>query len=141
MSSRRPHLCHKTKPGDQLAPRLPVRKNCDDLTLRLVLACLGPTNHQFTAKEFLVVQFADGALCFLKCLHLNEGETLGTLIVTISNNLCVLNLANAVEQLEKVALRRIEREITYVETRRCHFDRFRFPRRAILRGLLLGDWR
>lgn len=113
--------------------------NFDDLTLRLVVARLGTAHHELAAKEFLVVQFADGAFRFLKCLHLNEGETLGTLIVTIGDNLCVLHLPNAVEELEEVALRRVEGKIAYVETRRCHFDRFGFTRCTIWRGLL-SNW-
>lgn len=113
--------------------------NFDDLTFRLVLARLGTAHHEFAAKEFLVVQFTDGAFRFLECLHLNEGETFGTLIVAIGNNLCVLHLPNAVEELEEVTLRRVEGEIAHVETRRSDFDRFGFTRGALRRTLLLGS--
>jgi len=41
-------------------------------------------------------------------VHLYESETFGTLIMLIADNLGVLNLTNPVEELEQIALRRIE---------------------------------
>ena len=105
-----------------------------------MLACLGTADHEFAAEEFLIVQFADRALRFLERLHLDEGESFGTLVVTIGYNLCVLHLSDAVEEFEQVALGRIEGEIAYVKTRRRHFDRFGFTSRAFRRGLLLCGW-
>ena len=55
--------------------------------------------------------------------------------MTVANYFCVLNVSDAVEQLEQIAFGRVEREIAYVETRRRNFDRFRFtlwPRLPLL---------
>jgi hypothetical protein len=68
---------------------------------------------------------------------LDEGEPLGTLVVTIGYDLSVLHLPDAVEEFEEVTLGRVERQIAYVKTRRCDFDRFGFTRGALRRTLLL----
>jgi hypothetical protein len=74
-------------------------------------------DYEFAAEELLVVQFLNGTLCFLDRLHLHEGETFGALIVTVTYDLRVLDMANAVEQLEEITLRRVERQITDIEPR------------------------
>ena len=70
---------------------------------------LGAAHHQFAAKEFLVVQFLHRAFRFLDGLHLHKGKPFGALVVPITYNLCVLNMSNAVEQFEEIALGGIER--------------------------------
>jgi hypothetical protein len=54
-------------------------------------------DHEFATKELLIVQFLDGTLRFLDRLHLHESETFGPLIVTVTYDLGVLHMANAVE--------------------------------------------
>jgi hypothetical protein len=76
------------------------------------------------------VQFLYCTLRFLNGLHLNESKALGALIVAIAHDLCVLDVANAVEELEEIALGRIEGQIADVKTRRSNFDRLRFTLRA-----------
>jgi len=74
----------------------------------MVLARFCAANYQFAAKEFLVVQFLNRAFGFFDRLHLNERETLRPLVVTITDYFCVLNVPDAVEQVEQVTLRGIE---------------------------------
>ena len=96
--------------------------------------------HQLTSEKFLIMQFLHCALRFLDRLHLDEGETFRALVVTIAHNLRVLDVADAVKELEQIALRRIERQIADVKTRRSDFDRLRFalrPRLALLLLLML----
>ena len=90
------------------------------------------------------MQFFDGAFRFLDGLHLNECKTLGALIVPVTDYLRVLNVPNSVEQLEQVALSRVEGKISDVETGRRNFDWLGFtlvlePRLALLLVRLL--WR
>ena len=79
-------------------------------------------NHEFAAQELLVVQFLNGTLCFLDRLHLHEGETFRALIVAIAHHFRVLDMADAVEELEEIALGRVEGQIADVKTRRSNFD-------------------
>ena len=95
-----------------------------------MLARFRAAHHQFAAQEFLVVQFLDGPLCFLDGLHLHKGESFGALIVPIAYHLRVLDVADAVEQLEEIALRGVEGQIANVKTGRSDFDWLRFARRA-----------
>ena len=83
---------------------------------------------QLAAEEFLVVQFVDGAFRFIDSLHLDEGETFRPLVVPVGHDLGVLNMADAVEQLEEIALGGVERQVTDVESRRSDFDWLRFTR-------------
>jgi hypothetical protein len=73
-----------------------------------MLARLRAADHELAAKEFLVVQFVYRTLCFLDCLHLNKGETFRALIVPVTYNFRVLDVADAVKQFEEIALRGIE---------------------------------
>jgi hypothetical protein len=74
-------------------------------------------DHEFATKELLIVQFLDGTFRFLDRLHLHESETFRPLIVTVTYDLGVLYMANAVEQLEEITLRRVEGQVTDVEPR------------------------
>jgi hypothetical protein len=73
-----------------------------------MLARLCAADYELSAKEFFVVQLLDGALCFLDGLHLDKGETFRALVVPVTYNLGVLDVTNAVEQFEEIALRGIE---------------------------------
>jgi len=65
-----------------------------------MFARFGAANYKLAAKEFLVVQFVHRAFGFLDRLHLDEGETFRTLIVAIAHDFGVLDVADAVEELE-----------------------------------------
>ena len=67
-----------------------------------------PAHNELAAEKLLVVKFRHCALGFFDRVHLYESETFGTLIMLIADNLGVLNLTNPVEELEQIALRRIE---------------------------------
>ena len=73
-----------------------------------MLARLCAADYELSAKEFFVVQLLDGALRFLDGLHLNKGETFRALIVPVTYNFRVLDVANTVKQFEQIALRGIE---------------------------------
>jgi hypothetical protein len=63
------------------------------------------------------VQFLDRAFGFLDRLHLDEGEAFRSLIVFIADYLGVLDVTDPIEQVEKVALGRVEGKIPHVESR------------------------
>ena len=81
-------------------------------------------------EEFLVVQFLYSAFRFLDCLHLHKRKTFRALVVPIAYDLCVLHVANAVEQLEEIALGRVEGQVANVETRGRDFNPFWLARRS-----------
>ena len=85
--------------------------------LARMLARFCPADHQLAPKEFLVVQFLDCALGFLDRLHLDEGEAFRALIVTIAHYFGVLDMADAIEELEEIALGRVEGQIADVKAR------------------------
>ena len=72
---------------------------------------------KLAAEEFLIVQLVHGALRFVDRLHLHESETFGALVVPIAHYFGVLHVTDAVEELEKIALRRVERQIANVKSR------------------------
>ncbi len=90
-------------------------------------------HHELASEEFLIVQFLDRAFRFFGRQHLHEGKPFRALVVPVADYFRVLHLADAVEELEQIALSRIEGEIADVKTRRCDFDCFRLARGA--------DWR
>jgi hypothetical protein len=57
--------------------------------------------------------------------------------VAIGDYFSIVHVPNPVEQLEQVALGRVEGKIADVETRRCDFDRLGLMRRPRLLLLLL----
>jgi hypothetical protein len=69
---------------------------------------LRPTHDQLAAKKLLVVKFGNGPLRFFHGLHLHECKTFRALVVFVAYNLGVLDVADTVEQVEQVALCRIE---------------------------------
>ena len=97
---------------------------------RLMLVGFRATYNQPATKEFLVMQFLHCALCFLDGLHLHKRKTLRALVVSITYYLCVLHVANAVEQFEEIALGGIEGQVANVETRRRDFNPFWLARRS-----------
>jgi len=80
-------------------------------------------------EEFLVVQFLHGAFRFLDGLHLHKRKTFRALVVPIAYDLCVVHVANAIEQVEEIALGGVERQVANVKPWRRDFDAFRFARR------------
>lgn len=74
-----------------------------------MLAGFGAAYNQFAAEEFLVVQFGHRPLGFIDRLHLHESETFRSLVVSIADNFRVLNVPDAIEELEQIALARVER--------------------------------
>ena len=81
-------------------------------------------------EEFLVMQFLHSALRFLDGLHLHKRKTFRALVVPIAYDLCVLHVANAVEQVEEIALSGVEGQVANVETRRRDFNPFWLARRS-----------
>jgi hypothetical protein len=97
-----------------------------------VFARFCPADDKFSAEKLFVVKFRDRALGFFNCVHLHKGEAFRALVMFVADNLCVLNLPDAVKEVEQIAFRGIERKISDVETRRSDFDVFwfmRYPRR------------
>src|ERR1700737_3415343 len=107
---------YRQKPGDALSHRLPVGI-FDRLTSRLMLTRFRTADHEFATKELLIVQFLDGTVCLPHSPQLQQSETFRPLIVTVTYDLGVLYMANAVEQLEEITLRRVEGQVTDVEPR------------------------
>src|SRR2546423_9837668 len=91
------------------------------------------THDQLAAQEFFVVQFRDGPPRFFDRLHLDESEALRALVVFVAHDLGVLHLTDAVEKLEQIALRGIEREVANIKPGRGHLDRLGLARTAVLR--------
>ena len=79
-------------------------------------------DYEFAAEEFLIVQFRYRALCFIHRQHLHESETFRALVMLVSHDFGVLHFPDAIKELEQIALRRVERQIADVKTRRCDFD-------------------
>lgn len=63
------------------------------------------------------MQFLDCAFRFLDRLHLDEGEAFRSLIVLVADYLGVLDVTDPVEEIEQIALGRVEGKIPYVESR------------------------
>src|SRR5450755_2575397 len=96
----------------------------------MMLARFRAAHDQLPAEEFLVVQFLHGAFRLVDREHLDEGEAFRTLVVFVRYHLGVLHRTDAVEEIEEIALRRIERQIPDIKPGRTDFDRFRFARRT-----------
>lgn len=88
-------------------------------------------NDKFATHEVLVMEFLDRALRFFRRQHLHKRETFAALIVFVGHDFRRLHGPNAVEELEQVALRGIERQVADVETARCYFDVFRPSLRTV----------
>ncbi len=63
---------------------------------------------QPATEEFLIVQFLHRAFRFLNGLHLHKRKTFRTLVVPVTDDLRVLNMSNAIEQVEEIALGGVE---------------------------------
>lgn len=98
--------------------------------MRLVLIGFRAAHNEPATEEFLVVQFLHSAFRFLDGLHLHKRKTFRALVVPIAYDLCVLHVANAVEQVEEIALGGVERQVANVETRRRDFNPFWLARRS-----------
>ena len=84
---------------------------------RLMLVGFRAAYDQPATEKFLVVQFVYGAFRLLDGLHLHKRKTLRALVVTIAYDLCVLHMANAVEQFEEIALGGVEGQVANVKAR------------------------
>ena len=98
--------------------------------MRLMLIGFRAAHNEPATEEFLVVQFLHRAFRFLDGLHLHKRKTFRALVVPIAYDLCVLHVANAVEQVEEIALGGVERQVSNVETRRRDFNPFWLARRS-----------
>jgi len=98
--------------------------------MRLVLIGFRAAHNEPATEEFLVVQFLHSAFRFLDGLHLHKRKTFRALVVPIAYDLCVLHVANAVEQFEEIALGGVEGQVANVETRRRDFNPFWLARRS-----------
>ena len=95
-----------------------------------MLIGLRAAHNEPATEEFLVVQFLHRAFGFLDGLHLDKRKTFRALVVAIANDFCVLDMSNAIEQIEKIALCGVEGQVANVETRRRDFNPFWFARRS-----------
>ena len=106
-----------------------------------MLARFRAAHYQLAPEKFFIVQFLNCSPGLVDRLHLDEGETFGALIVAITHHFGVLDVADAVEEFEKIALGRVEGQIADVKTWRRDFDWLRFALRArfarLLRSLLI----
>jgi len=75
-------------------------------------------------EKFLVMQFLHGAFRFLDGLHLHKRKTFRALVVPIAYDLCVMHVADTIEQVEEIALGGVEGQVANVETRRRDFNPF-----------------
>ena len=96
----------------------------------LMLIGLRAAHNKPAPEEFLVVQFLHSAFRFLDGLHLHKRKTFRTLVVPIAYDLCVMHVANAVEQFEEIALGSVEGQVANVKTRRRDFNPFWLTRRS-----------
>ena len=103
--------------------------------MRLVLIGFRAAHNEPATEEFLVVQFLHSAFRFLDGLHLHKRKTFRALVVPIAYDLCVLHVANAVEQFEEIALGGVEGQVANVERRRRDFIPFWLARRSRWRRL------
>ena len=97
---------------------------------RLVLIGFRAAHNEPATEEFLVVQFLHRTFRFLDSLHLYKRKTFRALVVPIAYHLCIVHVSDAVEQFEEIALGRVKRQVTNVETRRRDFNPFWFARRS-----------
>jgi hypothetical protein len=74
----------------------------------LVLIGFRAAHDQPATEEFLIVQFLHRAFRFLYGLHLHKRKTFRTLVVPVANDFRVLNMSNAIEQVEEIALGGVE---------------------------------
>ena len=72
-------------------------------------------NYQFAAQELLVVQLCNRSLGFLDGLHLHKRKSFRSLVVAVADYLRVLNVSDAVKQVEQVTLGRVEGQIANVK--------------------------
>lgn len=66
-------------------------------------------HYELATEKLLIVELAHCPLRFFDGLHLHEGKPLRALIMFVAHNLGVLDMADAVKEVEQIALRRVER--------------------------------
>lgn len=79
-----------------------------DTLIPRVLGRFRAAHYKLAAEKLLVVELTHCPLRFFDGLHLHEGEPLRALIMFVAHDLGVLDVADAVEEVEQIALRRIE---------------------------------
>ena len=94
----------------------------------VMVARLRATDYELASQKLLVVEFLHRSFCFIHGEHLYKGKTFRALVVFVADHLGVLDLSDAVEELEQVALGCVERQVADVKTRRSDFDCFRLAR-------------
>jgi hypothetical protein len=87
-------------------------------------------HHEPATEKFFVVQLLNRAFGFFDGLHLYKRKTFRALVVSVAHDFCVLNVSDAIEQIEKIALGGVERQVADVETWRRHFNPFWLTRRS-----------
>jgi len=97
---------------------------------RLMLIGFRAAHNEPATEEFLVVQFLHRPFRFLDGLHLHKRKTFRALVMPIAYDLCVMHVANAIEQVEEIALGGVERQVANVETRRRDLNPFWLARRS-----------
>src|SRR5205814_10211648 len=77
---------------------------------RRLVACVfvrfRAAHYQLAAKEFLVMQLGHRSLRFVHGLHLDESETIRSLIMRVSHHFGAFHVPNTVEEVNQVDLRR-----------------------------------
>jgi len=87
---------------------------------------LRAADDQLATHVVFIVQLGDRALRFVDGLHLDEGEALGFVRMLVRNDLYVLDRSDPAEELEEIALRRLKRQVAYVNARGGNLDNLRF---------------
>ncbi len=85
---------------------------------------------ELAAHEFFVVEDFHCALRFFHRCERHEAKALGFLGVAVGHDLRGLHGADAVEEFPEVSFSRVERQISDIDFRRCHFYGFRLASRA-----------
>ena len=78
---------------------------------------LGAAHDKLSAHVILVVQLGDCAFRLVDALHLHKCESLRFLRMLVRDDLNVLDRADSVEKFEKIALRRVKRQIAHIDSR------------------------
>ncbi len=94
--------------------------------VRFAIARFRAADNELAAHEVFIVQLRHRALRFIGRRHGHEAEAFGLFVVFMGDDLGVFDDADALEQVEKIALGGIVAEVADVELRGRHFDGFGF---------------
>jgi hypothetical protein len=108
------HLMQKTRAlwenAGQVVAKTLIRSGCP-----LHIWSFSAAHDQLAAEKLFIVKFLNRTSSFLDGRHLNEGKAFGTLCILMTDDLSILNLAYPIEELKKVALRGVKRQVAHVE--------------------------